>query len=330
VKDYYAVMGLSREATVAEIRSRWKILARQYHPDRNPDDPLAETAFKEVQEAYRVLSDASKREHYDLGRHLQHTTDQSIVHHYFYVRCEPKVIRCFDEFQLIFTYSGSGRIFRKPNLDKFFVTGSPYISQRSVIHEGVSVKETSLTYVVCPLQTGQIDIGAAAITINHTLYNTEPVSVSSTPNYCRFSKGGAANGKPFRLTMHYEYLPGEEPLIISELKKNHTILVPRSKTAHMFHSIGSGMKVVFTIWVMIKLSQWFGLNIFAGMLAGNLFAGLNCHLMYRLAGIKSKYEAAAFYKPVKDYGERGYYLGESTGIPLISGNFWYFFGRLFL
>jgi curved DNA-binding protein len=64
-KDYYQVLGVDRNATEKEIKRAFRRLARQHHPDVNPGDPQAEERFKEINEAYEVLSDAEKRGKYD-------------------------------------------------------------------------------------------------------------------------------------------------------------------------------------------------------------------------------------------------------------------------
>lgn len=64
-KDYYAILGLSKTATADEIKKAYRKLARKYHPDLNPGDQAAETRFKEINEAYEVLSDPQNRKKYD-------------------------------------------------------------------------------------------------------------------------------------------------------------------------------------------------------------------------------------------------------------------------
>src|SRR2546430_4690339 len=64
-QDYYELLGVPRKASAKDIRSAFRKLARKYHPDLNPGDKGAEDKFKQLQEAYDVLSDAKKRQMYD-------------------------------------------------------------------------------------------------------------------------------------------------------------------------------------------------------------------------------------------------------------------------
>jgi len=71
-KDYYKILGVARGANADEIKKAFRKLARKYHPDVNPGDKKAEAKFKEINEAYEVLSDAEKRNKYDtLGPNWQ-------------------------------------------------------------------------------------------------------------------------------------------------------------------------------------------------------------------------------------------------------------------
>jgi curved DNA-binding protein len=64
-RDYYQVLGVGKNASDKEIKQAFRKLAKKYHPDANPNDPTAESKFKEINEAYEVLGDAEKRAQYD-------------------------------------------------------------------------------------------------------------------------------------------------------------------------------------------------------------------------------------------------------------------------
>src|ERR687895_1447039 len=72
-RDYYELLGLSRRASQDDIRRAYRKLVREHHPDTNPGDPSAEERFKEIQQAYEVLSNPEKRQGYDQRLHASST-----------------------------------------------------------------------------------------------------------------------------------------------------------------------------------------------------------------------------------------------------------------
>ena len=68
-RDYYDILGISKDASEDQIKQSFRSLARKYHPDKNPDDPEAESMFKEIQEAYAILSNPEERRKYDVFGH---------------------------------------------------------------------------------------------------------------------------------------------------------------------------------------------------------------------------------------------------------------------
>jgi molecular chaperone DnaJ len=77
LKDYYQILGVSKEASAKEIKDAYRRLARKYHPDANPGNKEAEERFKEISLAYEVLSDPKKRAEYDQQRNFYSAFGQS-------------------------------------------------------------------------------------------------------------------------------------------------------------------------------------------------------------------------------------------------------------
>jgi hypothetical protein len=331
VKDYYKILGIPREAGKASIRKAWHELALKHHPDHNPGDLNAEERFKEAQEAYYVLSDENKKAVYDLTGGISYQTGFTrppVIRHYFYVMCDSLRAKLNEEIEVTFTYSGEGRVFRRPSFKGFHITGPPFVSTRFVMHEEQRVRETSLTYLVCPLQKGMLFIETATIRINNIQHQTNGFSIEVSDNECYFLEGEIADGKPYKCPLYYENTDIRRPFSVSGRKNDHVLLIPRSKTAFIFHTIGASIKFVSMIWGAVMLQHFFDINMLLGALAGSAFGGLNCQVMYRLMHMKSKFQYTLKYPLVQEYVERGYRLGEHSGIPLLSGQFFYFIGKM--
>lgn len=128
-RDYYEVLGVSRSATLDEIKSAYRKLAMQYHPDRNPGNKEAEEKFKECAEAYEVLSDPDKRARYD---RFGHQGVNATGFHGF-----DNINDIFSHFADIFGGFGSGSIF-----DEFFGGSTSRSRRRSAGIDGHDLKVT--------------------------------------------------------------------------------------------------------------------------------------------------------------------------------------------
>lgn len=115
-KDYYSILGVGRDASQQAIKEAYRKLAFQYHPDRNTGDPAATEKMKDINEAYAVLSDVSKRREYDLLRsqygsfayerfRQNHTADD--------IFRGSDIDQIFEEFARTFGFRSSGDIFRE-------------------------------------------------------------------------------------------------------------------------------------------------------------------------------------------------------------------------
>ena len=100
-RDYYEVLGVSRNATDAEIKKAYRTLAKKYHPDMNPGDKEAEKKFKEASEAYAVLSDSEKRRQYDQFGHAAGPMKGANIRKSIRITFEEAVFGCEKELDLV-------------------------------------------------------------------------------------------------------------------------------------------------------------------------------------------------------------------------------------
>ena len=99
----YDVLGVDENASDKEIKKKYRSLAQQYHPDKNPDDAAAEKKFKEIGEAYSLLNEPQKRAEHDAMLHMRNAGPRPFGHHYGDQRLDPNSI--FDE---LFSRGGMG------------------------------------------------------------------------------------------------------------------------------------------------------------------------------------------------------------------------------
>lgn len=314
MEDYYRILGVESGASPETIRKAWLDMAHRHHPDHNGGDQASNDLFISIREAYRVLSSPDLRASYDNS--LNADQIKSNARPYFKVKSDRESLGIFSEIRLDYSYIGNGTLFRRPAFDGFRIATRPYVSHRMVTVDGSVVKETTLTFIIVPLKPGLLQIDSASIMISGEVFLSDKVQIAAFPTRCAFMKNAMAEGKPLEFDL-FRTIPakgGRFP--IGESKASHLVLVPRSKAARVFHGLGICMKVVFTLWGGIFGATYLSFPALLGATIGNLVGGINVHLMYYLAGVKSRGSGARQASLVLDYLEYGYAEGRGFLWPL--------------
>jgi hypothetical protein len=323
-RSYYEILQVSAKASTEEIKRAYRRLALIHHPDIRKGQPDETLRFLEIKEAYETLIDPIRRKAYD-NRSTFSEADPSLIFS-FYVTVDKVELSCFEELRVSFTYTGEGRFFKKPDFRNFFITGVPYVSIRRIIQSNTELKETTLSYIVCPLLTGNLVIDRAAIKIRNKSYFTEPVKIHVTESKCFFSKNRPADGQPYRYPMYYEATLGADK--IRRLKNlSHTVLIPRSAYAYSCHRITRGLKLVMMVWGII-LCLMIKKSVLIGLIAGLSFGGLMGNILYVIAGVKPVFRRASKYKTVLSYLEKRYQTGTDSGSRFLKSRWLYDLERL--
>ncbi len=325
-RDYYKLLGVARASSNEEIRKAFRKLAMIYHPDKNPGNREATDFFMELREAYEVLSDPEKRKSYDLDPGRSSTDAGHGITHTFTAATDRRSAKVNEEIRLSFTYTGEGRIFLKPRLGGFFITGAPFVSFGKARRDGTEVKETTLAYIIAPLYPGKHTIGPASIRLHHVLHVTDPIVIDVRKNNCYYSKKENpkrdADGRPYRYRMFYETVTGSDRR--RTLKNvSHTVLIPRSHFAEVSHRIGMVLKAGSAIWGVL-LAIRIDAHLLLGLAGGLLFGGLACTLFYGITGIRSRFYFSRRYAAVQSYLKMGYQSGTDTGSRFLPGDWVHF------
>jgi hypothetical protein len=327
--NYYSILEVSPSVSAGEIKKAYHRLALKYHPDRNNGDSVAAEKFKEIAEAYSILSDPGKRATYDLrvqsGFHAFH---QEVLAEYLHAETDLQRVKMNEEVELMFSFPAEGRSFRKPSLHGWIITAGPTVEHRFTEHMGQHLRETVLHYTVCPLQKGTLTIPPASISFHRHPVTSDALFIQVDSNLCYFDPRQEAGGSPCLVTMHRTQVTSTtayRKTIIHQRK----VVIPRSDLAAWYHRTGKIMKVMFTIFGM----AWALLNdhsVFTGFLGGSLVGGINVHIMYRLMGIKPVFYYAHHHPIVTEYEACGYQLGADPNESIISARTWLFIKSLFV
>ena len=299
------MLGISQQATVDDAKQAFRKLALRFHPDVNQNDAEAESKFIELHEAYAVLSDEQKRKSFDkYGIIDSEIKTEETLNHYFKMHCNVYEIKSNEEFEVALSYTGEGRYYTKPDLSAFLICCKPYVTFRDVMVDGFAVKETNLTYVLAARYNGVHTIGSASIRIFNKPCSTNPVTVYVKPNACYFLKSKTDDGPPYIFRLYVEdIITGKYMRTLTQ--QEHRVPVPRSRAAWRLHNTGLLIKYVFAIYCFVFLLP--PSPFFIKAISSICFGGVNCHLFYKLVGVKSKFYYVLKYPRIKNYLDNGYF-----------------------
>jgi hypothetical protein len=324
-KEYYKILGVSQSASIEEIRKAYHKLAKQYHPDITGGNVEASELFKEVNEAYRVLSDSSSRNGYDLRLKNLFIPLKVEFDPYLNAEIHDASVKLNEEFCITYSYAGEGRVFKRPESAGIVYASSPVVKHRMIRVRNGEVKETSLEFTVCAMTTGTLVIPSATIYINHSLYRSPELKINVTGNNCYFKEGYPAGLHPyiFRLNKEHRRNSAGRTYIY-----RHVVLLPRSDYASYYHSMGSTLKITF-LMLGFLLSLAYGYSWIAGCFAGSLTGGFMCYSMYFFAGVKPKFYHSLQHETVSYYIGIGYRPGRDPNYGILNSRLFYLLLRLF-
>jgi curved DNA-binding protein CbpA len=325
--DYYSLLEITPSASAYEIRKAFRKLARKYHPDVTGGNNESADKFKQINEAYHILSDAEKRSAYDSL--LKFGLDYSPVHFEPYLHAEISDIKVKlnGEFVIKYSYGGEGRVFEKPSDPALIYLSSPVVDHRGIAINNGFVKETILAYTVCAVKEGMLKIPSASIYINHRLFKSQALQILITGNDCFFTTGQKASVNPLPVHLNKEHT-GNTKWRRTYIYR-HLVLIPRSSYAHFYHRIGATLKIVFAILGII-LSAGNNTSLLIGFSAGSLAGGILCYSMYLITAVKPKFYYSLQYPLVKKYREEGYNPGRDPSYGVLADKSFYLFFRLFI
>lgn len=301
--NYYDILEISKSADADEIKKAYRRLARKFHPDVN-NDPFAEEHFKEIIQAYETLSDVAKRKSYDLTIVTGFINlSRPVINYFFLISSNKSSVNVCEEFELIFTYAGEGRYLRKPDLKYFHITGRPLVHFRNILHEGYSVKETTIIYTVAATHSGKFSVGPAHIKIENKTYNSGSIEMQVNETKCFYSSN-ISDGKPLKQKLFYNTETGGQHHRFRE-NLSHTVLIPRSHKAKVYHDIGFAFKIIFIVWGFI-MAMYLEKNIILGAMLGSLYGAFATYILYAVVKVKPKFYFTQTNPTVKKYLQNGY------------------------
>ena len=318
-KDFYSVLGVSSTASHAEIKSAYYRLAQKYHPDKNAGNEQFVDLFKEINEAYQLLSDPIKRKAYDLQNNTFRAAqgDRKLPSlYYLRVKSDATFVKQFEEFKLSFSFPSEARFFKRNNLSNWYIVEGPMVSQHEIIVDGIQRKETTIQYVLAAINQGKFKIDETSVIINNKKIIGNPIFIQVGAQQCSVNASETAWGNPIVVEMAKMYEVRTQYHIKTKTKKR-LVIIPIGPTyrrkIHRIERITLGIAIVLTLLTkIIGSSIVYGLTFF---IPSYLILRNVLRLYFK---ISSPIQIIAQHRAYQGYQQNGY---QAT-----SRNIFYYFG----
>ena len=272
--NYYLILEVGELASSKEIKAGYRKLAFIYHPDSNNGNEHFSEKFKEINEAYQVLSDPIKRKAYDLllnsSAHIPITEELPSVY-YLKFKASKIFLKQFEEVVFEFIFPSEGRFFKRQQFNDWFIIAGPDILQSDMVINEIARKETRIKYVLAAVNTGNFLFEAPSVIINNKRVSAEPLYFTVTPQNCAVNKYELASGKPIIVALEKPEVIRTKHFIKTKINKR-LVIIPIGKT---FKSALFKVKIfsmVATIIFALALMNYLNNKIYL-LLAGILFYG---------------------------------------------------------
>lgn len=261
--DYYAVLGVHKTESQANIKSAYYRLAKQYHPDKNPGMPDYAERFKEINEAYITLSDIQKRKEYDriINGRIRGRQESDLPSVYYLKFIASKAfIKQFEEVKIEFKFPSEARFFKRQKFDDWYIVEGPIVVHADLEIDGVKRKETQIHYIVAPLKTGSLLLEAPSVIINNKRVNAKALYFTVQIQQCYVHPLESAVGTPLILEMEKQETIKTKNFI-KNITRKRLVLIPVGEK-YKSQLKKARFKALF-ISLIIALTTFYFLNVLA-------------------------------------------------------------------
>lgn len=268
-RNYYTILEVNESADQGAIKAAYYRLAQKFHPDKHGGDVGYTARFKEINEAYQVLSDQQKRQAYDLtfrvGKRGVMPTEIPFVY-YLKFTASKNFLKQFEEFTIEYRFPSEARFFKRQKFDDWYIIEGPIIQHVEVLIEGIKRKETIIRYVLAPLKRGTLFFESPSVIINNKRVNATPLYIQVVEQFCSVYPSERASGTPLIIelektkeihTTHFVKLKTLKRLVI--IPVGSTYKKVKTKT----NIIALVIALVFSLLLMNYLSSVL-LHVLAG------------------------------------------------------------------